>query len=162
MIARWSADSCSKVAIARKDSLERVSETPPQVEPQDLGGLASTLGFELTEAGPELAHGRMPVDARTKQPMGIVHGGAYAALAETIVSHTTWLAVAPEGMITMGLSNETSFLRPVSEGWVSAEARRRHRGRTTWVWQVDFTDDQGRLCALSRVTLAVRPVAGRG
>jgi uncharacterized protein (TIGR00369 family) len=57
----------------------------------------------------------------------------------------------------MGLSNDTSFLRPVSEGTIMAEARARHRGRTTWVWEVDFTDSEGRLCALSRVTIAVRP-----
>jgi 1,4-dihydroxy-2-naphthoyl-CoA hydrolase len=93
--------------------------------------------------------------------MGIVHGGAYAALAETVVSHTTLLAVRDEGMFPVGMSNETSFLRPVSEGTVTAEAVRRHRGRTTWVWQVDFTDGQGRLCALSRVTLAVRPIPGQ-
>ena len=56
----------------------------------------------------------------------------------------------------MGLSNQTSFLRPITEGHVNAEARARHRGRTTWIWEVDFTDDQGRLSALSRMTVAVR------
>jgi uncharacterized protein (TIGR00369 family) len=64
--------------------------------------------------------------------------------------------VQPES-IAMGQSNDTSFLRPISEGRVHVEARRRHRGRTTWVWEVEFTDDQGRLCAISRVTMAVRP-----
>ena len=91
-----------------------------------------------------------------RQPMGIVHGGAYAAMAETLASSTTYVHVQPES-IAVGLSNSTSFLRPVSEGTVHAEARRRHRGRTTWVWDVDFTDDQGRLCASSRVTMAIRP-----
>ena len=124
--------------------------------------MAALLGFELTEASPELARGTMTVDDRVKQPMGIVHGGAYAALAEAVVSHTTWLAVQDDGMFPVGMSNETSFLRPVSEGTVTAEARSRHRGRTTWVWQVDFTDGEGRLCALSRVTLALRPIPDQG
>jgi len=61
----------------------------------------------------------------------------------------------------MGQSNSTSFLRPVTAGVVHAQARRRHRGRTTWVWDVDFTDDDGRLCATSRVTMAVRPAPAR-
>ncbi len=65
-----------------------------------------------------------------------------------------------DGDIAMGQSNFTSFMRPVSEGTVHAEARCRHRGRTTWVWEVDFTDDQGRRCASTRVTMAVRPRAG--
>nr|MDQ3356090.1 PaaI family thioesterase [Actinomycetota bacterium] len=59
-----------------------------------------------------------------------------------------------------GLSNHTSFLRPVTTGSVHAEARRRHRGRTTWLWEADFSDDEGRLCALARVTIAVRPRPG--
>ena len=62
-----------------------------------------------------------------------------------------------DGNTAMGMSNQTSFLRPVTEGHVNAEARARHRGRTTWVWEVELSDDAGRLCALSRVTVAVRP-----
>jgi uncharacterized protein (TIGR00369 family) len=60
------------------------------------------------------------------------------------------------------MSNQTSFLRPITAGTIHAEARCRHRGRTTWVWDVDFTDDEGRLCALSRVTIAVRPIPASG
>jgi len=121
--------------------------------------LDATLGFEATEVGPELARGRFSADDRVKQPFGLVHGGAFAALAESLASRATAFAVADDGLIAVGLSNHTSFLRPVTEGSVHAEARRRHRGRTTWLWEVDFTDDAGRLCALSRVTLAVRPRA---
>lgn len=135
-----------------------MSNAPPEPDLGNLGGLARLLGFELTEASPDVARGKMEVDGRVKQPMGIIHGGAYSALAETIVSHATALAVLPEGMVAVGMSNETSFLRPVMDGTVTAEGHRRHKGRTTWVWQVDFTDSQGRLCALSRVTLAVRPI----
>jgi 1,4-dihydroxy-2-naphthoyl-CoA hydrolase len=121
------------------------------------GTLDQVLGFELLEANSESASARMPVENRVRQPFGIVHGGAYAALAETLVSAATYFSVAERGSIAVGQSNHTSFLRPVSEGFVHASARARHRGRTTWVWDVDFTDDGGRLCAISRVTMAVRP-----
>ena len=97
-----------------------------------------------------------------KQIFGLVHGGAFAAFAELLASQATGLAVADEGQIAVGLANHTSFLRPVTEGLVHAEARRRHRGRTTWLWEVDFTDEGGRLCAVARVTLAVRPAPGGG
>src|SRR3712207_4448621 len=156
MIARRSADSWSKVATSpRKDSLRPVA-ADAQTGEGPAATLEHALGFEIDEVGEEEARGRLTVDDRVRQPMGIVHGGAYAALAETLCSVATYVAVAPES-VAMGQLNQTSFLRPVSEGVVQAVARRRHRGRTTWVWQVDFTDDQGRLCALSQVTMAVRP-----
>ena len=121
--------------------------------------LPGVLGFELVELGPELARGRFPVEDRVRQPFGAVHGGAYAAIAETLASVATHQSVADEGMAAIGLSNDTSFLRPVFAGTIDSEARRRHRGRTTWLWEVDHTDDDGRLCAVSRVTVAVRPAA---
>ncbi|MDP8944094.1 MAG: PaaI family thioesterase [Actinomycetota bacterium] len=119
--------------------------------------LDGALGFELEAVGDGRAVGRMAVADRVRQPFGIVHGGAYAALAESLASIGTHEAVAGEGLVPMGLSNQTSFLRPVAEGTVQGEARRRHRGRTTWIWDVEFTDDEGRTCALSRVTVALRP-----
>jgi 1,4-dihydroxy-2-naphthoyl-CoA hydrolase len=118
------------------------------------------LGIEILDADPEIAHARMKVTDAIRQPYGIVHGGAYAAMAETLASATTAMAVYNDGMIAVGQSNHTSFLRPISSGTVHAEARRRHRGRTSWVWEVDCTDDEGRLCALVRVTMAVRPPPG--
>ena len=87
---------------------------------------------------------------------GLVHGGVYASIAESITSAATGLAVIPNGQMSQGLSNQTSFLRPILEGTVHATAHRRHRGRTTWVWEVEITDDQERLCALVRMTIAVR------
>jgi 1,4-dihydroxy-2-naphthoyl-CoA hydrolase len=90
-----------------------------------------------------------------QQPMGLVHGGAYAALAESLVSFTTYQAVN-DGSIAVGQSNYTTFLRPVTSGHVHAEGRPLHKGRTSWVWDVDFTDDEGRRCATTRVILAVR------
>jgi uncharacterized protein (TIGR00369 family) len=75
-----------------------------------------------------------------------------------MTSMATFNAVFPEGSLAMGLSNQTSFLRPVSSGTVTATARRIHAGRTTWVWEVEFTDDEGRLCCVTRMTIAVRPL----
>ncbi|MEA2442424.1 MAG: 1,4-dihydroxy-2-naphthoyl-CoA hydrolase [Thermoleophilaceae bacterium] len=115
------------------------------------------LGFEPVEVGPELARARAEVGDQHKQPLGLVHGGVYAAMAESLASVATYQAVAPDGNIAVGLSNHTSFMRPILSGTIHAEARRRHRGSTTWVWEVEVTDDAGRLCALSRVTMAVRP-----
>ncbi len=119
--------------------------------------LGALLGFEMVEVGEELARARFTVEDRHRQPFGLVHGGTHAALAEGLVSYATAQVVAPQGMLAQGMSNKLSFLRPVFEGTVHAEARRRHRGRTTWIWDVEFTDGEGRLCALSRVTVALRP-----
>ncbi len=120
------------------------------------GTLDQVLGFEFLEMGPELARASVPVEDRVCQPFGLVHGGTYAALAETLVSGATHLAVSQEGNFAVGQSNHTTFLRPVTAGTIHAQARARHRGRTTWVWDVDFTDDDGKLCAIARVTMAVR------
>jgi uncharacterized protein (TIGR00369 family) len=122
--------------------------------------LDAVLGFEPLEVGPELARARAQVGPQHKQPFGLVHGGVYAAMAESIASVATFAAVKDDGNIAVGLSNHTSFMRPILSGHVHAEARRRHRGSTTWVWEVELTDDDGRLCALSRVTMAVRPAPG--
>ncbi len=135
-----------------------VTDTPDDLGERSARTLDGALGFEIVEIGEELARGRFEVTDAVRQPMGIVHGGAYAAMAETIASATTHLHVRDQGEAAMGQSNMTSFMRPVSGGYVHVEARRRHRGRTSWVWEVDFTDDEGRLCATSRVTMAVRPV----
>jgi 1,4-dihydroxy-2-naphthoyl-CoA hydrolase len=121
------------------------------------GTLDDVLGFELLEAGGDGCRARFAVAPRVQQPFGLVHGGAYAALAETMVSWATMFAVSPAGNIAVGQSNSTTFMRPVTSGTVHASGTARHRGRTTWIWDVEFTDDEGRVSALSRVTLAVRP-----
>ena len=138
--------------------MTEAAPTPPQSLEATLDGV---LGFERLEVGEELARGRFAVEDRVKQPLGLVHGGAYAALAESLASEATFRAVYESGHIAVGLSNATSFMRPATRGTVHAEARRRHRGRTTWIWDVDFTDDDGRLCATTRVTIAVRPAPSR-
>jgi len=96
------------------------------------------------------------------QPFGLVHGGVYATMAESLASRATYEAVAADGKIAVGLANQTSFMRPILSGHVNAEARRRHRGSTTWIWDVEMTDDEGRLCALSRMTIAVRAAPRAG
>lgn len=131
------------------------------LDPSDIGArsdgtLDGALGFEVLELGDSSARGRFEISDAVRQPFGIVHGGAYAAMAETLASAATYATVGPQGNIAAGQSNQTSFLRPASEGTVHAEARCRHSGRSSWIWDVDFTDDAGRLCALSRVTVAVR------
>ena len=119
--------------------------------------LNHALGFEIGEFDDERVAGAFEVTDVVRQPFGIVHGGAYAAMAESMASVATYFAVAAEGSIAVGQNNDTSFLRPVTDGRIAASATRRHRGRTSWIWDVEFTDAAGRVCALSRVTIAVRP-----
>ena len=121
-------------------------------------GFAGLIGIELQALTEEEVRARFPVRDELKQPAGLVDGGVYATVAENICSAATWWALSEQNRVTVGLSNHTSFLRPVTDGRVDAVARARHRGRTTWVWEVDITDDEGRLCAMSRVTMAVRPL----
>lgn len=125
--------------------------------PLQLTGFDRLFGLEIVSVSPEEAYGRCSVRDDLKQPGGLVHGGVFASIAESIASMATWVAVAPDGLVAQGLSNQTSFLRPIKEGTIHARARRRHKGRTTWVWEVDISDDQDRLCALVRMTVAVRP-----
>ena len=114
-------------------------------------------GLDILEVGEERATAQVPVSDAIKQPMGLVHGGVYASIAESLASIATAVAVQADGQTAVGMSNQTNFVRPITQGMVHAEARLRHRGRTTWLWEVDITDDAGHLCAVSRMTVAVRP-----
>jgi 1,4-dihydroxy-2-naphthoyl-CoA hydrolase len=119
-------------------------------------GFDSLYGLELTEVEEGRVEGRVEVRDDLKQMAGLVHGGVYASIAESVASLGTALGVSALGKVASGLSNQTSFLRPVTEGTIHAVAQVKHRGRTTWVWEVEITDDQGRLCVLTRMTVAVR------
>ena len=119
--------------------------------------LHTVLGIQVDEHGDGYVKGHVPVTDSVKQELGLVHGGVYAAMAEGFSSMGTWLARAQDGVVVSGQQNDTSFLRPVTQGTVHAECRARHRGRTTWVWECEFTTEDGKLCALSRVTIAIRP-----
>jgi uncharacterized protein (TIGR00369 family) len=120
-------------------------------------GFDGLYGLELLDISDTDVHAQVTVREEIKQPMGLVHGGVYASMAESMASIATAVAVHDEGQTAMGLSNATSFLRPVTEGVVHAHATRIHRGRTTWVWDVRFSDDADRTCAVTRMTIAVRP-----
>jgi 1,4-dihydroxy-2-naphthoyl-CoA hydrolase len=119
-------------------------------------GFDGLYGLEVTEVSDEVMRGRVLVREDLKQAAGLVHGGVYASIAESLASIGTALAVMPEGKQAMGLSNQTSFLRPITRGTIHAQATRKHRGRSTWVWEVEISDDQGKLCVLTRMTVAVR------
>ncbi len=118
--------------------------------------LDETLGFRDYEFdGEATARLTMPVRESNLQPFGIVHGGAFAALAESVCSRATWDSVGPE-LGAFGQANDSTFLRPASEGAIEATATALHRGRTTWVWNVEMRDGTQKLCAVSRVIIAVR------
>ena len=110
-------------------------------------------GIEIETATGEEARGCVPVTDAVRQPAGLVHGGVYASMAESLAVAATQAAT---GRAAVGHSSQTSFLRPITDGSVHAAGRPRHRGRSTWVWEFDVTDDDARLCALVRMTVAVR------
>ncbi|HLI31301.1 MAG TPA: PaaI family thioesterase [Solirubrobacteraceae bacterium] len=124
---------------------------------EHVSGFDRLYGLELLALTPQEVRGRVRVREEVKQPYGLIHGGLYAAIAESLASLGTALAVAAEGSYAVGLANSTNFLRPIVAGAVNACARPLHRGRTTWVWEVECRDDRERLCALTRMTIAVRP-----
>jgi 1,4-dihydroxy-2-naphthoyl-CoA hydrolase len=123
---------------------------------RDMPGFDGLYGLEVLAISHEEISARVVVRDELRQPGGLVHGGVFASIAESITSIATWLAVQDDGRTAQGLSNQTSFLRPIVDGTIHAVARRRHRGRTTWVWDVEILDDQQRVCALVRMTIAVR------
>ena len=120
-------------------------------------GFDRLYGLELVDFSDGEVRARVQLRDELKQPMGLLHGGVYASIAESLASLATALGVLERGEVAMGLSNSTSFLRPVTEGAVHAHATRQHRGRTTWVWDVRFSDDGDHTCAVTRMTIAVRP-----
>lgn len=124
-------------------------------------GFDRLYGLELDACGDREVSAHVRIAEQHKQPTGIVHGGLYATLAESIATIAAVVGVAGEGNTAVGLSNSTSFIRPISQGSAHAVGRRRHAGRTTQVWDVEISDDDGRACALTRVTIAIRPVSSK-
>ena len=129
----------------------------PRARLLELSPFDRHYGLELLECSDELVRGQGPVAEHLKQPIGLVHGGVHAAIAEGLASLGTNHGVAAEGKVGLGHVERVLLPAPRRGGTIHATARRRHRGRTTWVWDVELADDEGRLCALSRVTVAVRP-----
>ena len=121
------------------------------------GTLIRSLGIEMTELTDDALRGRMPVDGRTRQPGGVLHGGASVALAETLASWGASFTVDPDANYCVGMEINANHVRPVADGWVYGEARPVTRGRTTQVWDIRITDEQGKLVCISRCTMAVLP-----
>lgn len=115
------------------------------------------LGIVFTEIGPDFLRATMPVDARTHQPYGLLHGGASALLAETLGSTAGMLCV-DEGRGCVGIEVNANHLRAVRSGIVTGTARPLHVGRSTQVWEIRIEDAGGRLVCVSRLTLAVVPL----
>jgi 1,4-dihydroxy-2-naphthoyl-CoA hydrolase len=128
-----------------------------QVKPQHFDEL---VGTEWLSDDPDDARVRLSIREELRQPFGLMHGGVMSTLVESVCSKATGGAVWEDGMAAMGQSIDVSFIRPVTEGAVEVRAKARHRGRTTWIWEAEVLNDEGKLCALSRMTIAVRPRPG--
>jgi 1,4-dihydroxy-2-naphthoyl-CoA hydrolase len=119
--------------------------------------LVEHLGMRVTEVGEDFVRGTMPVDARTHQPFGLLHGGASVALAESLGSLAANLTLDSTREMAVGLDINANHVRAVTAGLVTGTARVLHRGRTTQVWEIRIEDDGGRLVCISRLTMAVVP-----
>ncbi len=115
---------------------------------------AQHLGIEITEMGDDFVRGRVPVDHRTKQPFGLLHGGVSVVLAESLGSIGAYYA-SPEGHNAVGLDINANHLRSAKSGWVTGTARPVHLGRTTHVWQIEMVNEEGELTCISRLTMAI-------
>lgn len=121
--------------------------------------LVRHLGIEVLEVGEDFIRGRMPVDHRTHQPFGLLHGGASVALAETLGSMAASLCVDPATQMAVGLEINANHLRAVTAGWVIGTARPIHIGRSTQVWDIRIENEAGQSVCISRLTMAVVPRA---
>lgn len=115
---------------------------------------ARHLGIEITELGDDFVRGRVPVDRRTMQPFGLLHGGVSVVLAESLGSLGAYYA-SPEGHQAVGLEVNANHLRSARSGWVTGTARPLHLGRSTQVWQIELLDEAGALVCVSRLTMAI-------
>ncbi len=119
-----------------------------------VGTAVAHLGIEFLEVGDDFIRARVPVDARTRQPYGLLHGGVSVVLAETLGSCGAAFS-CPEGYRAVGLDINANHLRGATSGWVTGVVRPVHIGRTTQVWQIDLSNDAGELTCVSRITMAV-------
>jgi 1,4-dihydroxy-2-naphthoyl-CoA hydrolase len=117
--------------------------------------IGHSLGIELTELSRALVSGKMPVDHRTHQPYGLLHGGASVVLAETLASIGAWLNIEDSSKMAVGVEINANHIRPMRNGWVYGEARPIHRGATTQVWGIELKTESGALVCISRCTLSV-------
>jgi 1,4-dihydroxy-2-naphthoyl-CoA hydrolase len=116
------------------------------------------VGTQWLDDDPDHARVRIELRDELRQPVGLLHGGVISTLVESVCSRATALVVMDDGMMAMGQSIGVDFIRPVTAGAAEVKARARHRGRTTWVWDAQVLNDDGKLCALAQMTIAVRPI----
>jgi 1,4-dihydroxy-2-naphthoyl-CoA hydrolase len=128
---------------------------PKDNAPPTKGNMIEHLGIEFLEVGDDYLRARMPVDHRTQQPMGLLHGGASVVLAETLGSTGAYLCTDPQKQVCVGLEINANHLRGVRSGWVYGIARPMHIGRTTQVWEIKINDEQDKLVCVSRITVAI-------
>ncbi|MBL4658645.1 MAG: hotdog fold thioesterase [Flavobacteriales bacterium] len=119
------------------------------------GNILEVLGIEVLEIGDDFVKGKMPVDHRTHQPHGILHGGASVVLAESLGSIASNLVVDSSKQYAVGLDVNANHLRPVSEGYVYGISRPIHIGRKSHVWSIEITNEEGKMVCISRLTMAV-------
>ena len=129
--------------------------TPDQLNTPIRKTMASHLGIEFTEVGEDYLAARMPVDERTIQAFGLLHGGASVALAETLGSVAAALTIDLSQKMPVGMEINANHLRPVTSGWVLGIAKPIHIGSSTQVWEIRITTEAGKLVCISRITLAV-------
>ena len=127
----------------------------PPDEP-DVSPFSGLLGVEWLSNEPEDARARIEVREELKQPYGYLHGGVLMSIIDELCSRSTLMQVIMDGSVALGQSLDISLLRQVREGAVTVTARARHRGKTSWVWDAEATDGEGRLCALGKATVAIR------
>lgn len=128
--------------------------TPESLDALHEDTAVARLGIQFLQVGPDRLRARMPVDTRTRQPMGILHGGASVLLAETLGSSAANLCLPPDRQ-AVGLDINANHVRSARGGWVTGECVPVHLGRSTQVWQIDIRDDDQRLVCAARITMAV-------
>jgi 1,4-dihydroxy-2-naphthoyl-CoA hydrolase len=136
-------------------SIWRTQTSVEQLQVHSRNTLAQTIGIRVTEIGPDYVRATMPVSPRTHQPMGVLHGGASVALAETVGSLAANLCVDQGLYVCLGQEINANHLRPVSSGIVTATARPYHIGKRSHVWGIEIRDEQEKLVCVSRLTMAV-------
>lgn len=132
---------------------------PQRIIARDEGTMITHLGIEVVEIGDDFLRARMPVDHRTVQPQGRLHGGASCVLAETAGSIAANLVIDDSEYLAVGLDINANHIRPVKGGYVYGTARPESLGRSTQVWSIRITDEEDRLVCISRLTMAVIPMA---
>lgn len=137
------------------ESIWFIKTTPERIQNFSADTMIDHIGIEFTEIGPDYLKARLPVDTRTLQPAGYLHGGASLALAETVGSTAANLVVDPQKKLCLGMEINANHVRPVRTGFVYATARPLHLGESTQIWEIRIENEEGKLACISRLTMAV-------